>query len=181
MQIVKMQFSRCEAMADTGSVRIELKSIINLNDPLSVLQSGGATTAGFFVRHVLDGLNEQQQAQAVQKLTNAFKGHTFDVKRITLPVTHLSDGKATAVQVKRADDSVQTLSSLVFNSVQESDTDETMTNAAKVAFVNAVMSGRYVLVTQQSTSNGGGNGGNGGNGNNTTTATANAMQGDFAF
>lgn len=176
MQIVKMQFNRCEAMADTGSVRIELKSIIDLNDPLSVLQSGGATTAGFFVRHVLDGLNEQQTAQALQKLTNAFNGYTFDVKRITVPVSYLSDGKATAVQVKRADDSVQTLSSLVFNSVQETDTDETMMNAAKVAFVNAVMSGRYVLVAQQQQS-----APNGGNGGNTTQNATNAMQGDFAF
>lgn len=180
MQIVKMQFSRCEAMTDTGSARIELRSILDLSNPLAVLQSGGATTAGFFVRHVLDGLNDQQQAQALQKLTNAFQGHTFDVKRITVPVAYLSDGKATAVQVKRADDSVQTLSSLVFNSVQESDTDETMINAAKVAFVNAVMSGRYVLVAQQQRS--APNGGNGGNSGNTNTQHAtSAMQGDFTF
>lgn len=164
-------------MTETGSVRIELKSIINLNDPLSVLQSGGATTAGFFVRHVLDGLNETQVQQALQKLTSAFKDHTFDVKRITVPVAYLSDGKATAVQVTRADGSTQTLSSLVFNSVQDGDTDDTMTNAAKVAFINAVMSGRYVLVTQQTST---GNGGNGGTGGNTTQATS-AMQGDFAF
>lgn len=180
MQVVKMQFSRCEAMADTGSVRIELKSIINLKDPLSVLQSGGATTAGFFVRHVLDGLNSAQVEQALQKLTSAFNGHTFDVKRITVPVAYLSDGKATAVQVTRADGSTQTLSSLVFNSVQDGDTDESMTNAAKVAFINAVMSGRYVLVMQQTSTGNGGGGNDGRNSGNTTQATS-AMQGDFAF
>lgn len=148
MQVVKMQFSRCEAMTDTGSVRIELKSVIDLSNPLSLLQSGGAVTAGFFVRHVLDGANEQQTAQVLQKLTDAFGGHTFDVKRITVPVSYLSDGKGNAVQVQRADGTTQTLSSLVFNSVNDTDTDETMLAAAKVSFMNAVQNGRYVLVSQ---------------------------------
>ena len=149
MQIVKMQFSRCEAMTETGSVRIELKSIIDLSNPLALLQSGGAVTAGFFVRHVLDGKNAQQAAQVLQTLTKAFAGHTFDVKRVTIPISYLSDGKGNAVQVTRADGSTQVLSSLVFNSVNDTDTDETMLAAAKVSFQNAVMSGRYVLTTTQ--------------------------------
>ena len=136
-------------MADTGSVRIELKSIIDLSNPLALLQSGGAVTAGFFVRHVLDGKNEQQVAQALATLTKAFEGHTFDVKRMTIPVSYLSDGKGNAVQVTRADGTTQVLSSLVFNSVNDTDTDETMMSAAKVSFTNAVMSGRYVLTTAQ--------------------------------
>ena len=149
MQVVNMQFSRCEAMTETGSVRIELKSVIDLTNPKALLQSGGAVTAGFFIRHVLDGKNEQQTAQALATLTKAFEGHTFDVKRLTVPVSYLSDGKGNAVQVTRADGTTQVLSSLVFNSVQDTDTDETMLAAAKVSFANAVMSGRYVLTTAQ--------------------------------
>ena len=149
MQIVKMQFSRCEAMTETGSVRIELKSIIDLSNPLALLQSGGAVTAGFFVRHVLDGKKEPEVQKALATLTQAFAGHAFDVKRITIPVSYLSDGKGNAVQVTRADASTQVLSSLVFNSVNDSDTDESMMAAAKVSFQNAVMSGRYVLTTAQ--------------------------------
>ena len=149
MQIVKMQFSRCEAMTDTGSVRIELKSVIDLNNPLALLQSGGAVTAGFFVRHVLDGKSDAEAAQALAALTKAFTGHTFDVKRLTVPVSYLSDGKGNAVQVTRADKTTQVLSSLVFNSVNDTDTDETMLAAAKVSFANAVMSGRYALTTAQ--------------------------------
>lgn len=149
MNIVKMQFSQCEAMMETGSVRIGLKSVIDLSNPLALLQSGGAVTAGFFVRHVLDGKTEQQSAQILQALTKAFEGHTFDVKRMTIPVSYLSDGKGNAVQVTRADGTTQVLSSLVFNSVQDTDTDETMLAAAKVSFQNAVMSGRYVLTTAQ--------------------------------
>lgn len=165
MQVVKMQFSRCEAIPDMGSVRIELKSVIDLSNPLSLLQSGGAVTAGFFVRHVLDGANEQQTAQVLQKLTEAFDGHTFDVKRITVPVSYLSDGKGNAVQVTRkGDGSTQTLSSLVFNSVSDTDTDETMLAAAKVSFMNAVVNGRYVLVSQQTTQAQGAQGGQGVNG-----------------
>lgn len=165
MQIVKMQFSRCEAMAETGSVRIELKSVIDLSNPLALLQSGGAVTAGFFVRHVLDGKTDAEVQQALATLTKAFSGHTFDVKRITIPVSYLSDGKGNAVQVTRADGTMQVLSSLVFNSVNDTDTDETMMTAAKVSFSNAVMSGRYVLTTAQAqaqqpqTSEMGGNGG----------------------
>lgn len=151
MQIVKMQFSRCEARTDTGSVRVELKSIIDLSNPLALLQSGGAVTAGFFIRHVLDGKTEEQVNQALAALTKAFEGHTFDVKRITVPVSYLSDGKGNAVQVTRADETTQTLSSLVFNSVNDTDTDDTMLAAAKVSFQNAVMSGRYVLTTAQQT------------------------------
>lgn len=180
MQVVKMQFSRCEAMTETGSVRIELKSVIDLSNPLALLQSGGATTAGFFVRHVLDGLNEQQQAQALQKLTQAFNGTTFDVKRITVPVSFLSDGKANAVQVMRADGSTQTLSSLAFNSVQTNDTDETMLNAARVSFANAVMSGRYTLVMQQAKPQQP-NANVGANGQIPPNAMAGAMAGDFSF
>ena len=142
-----MQFSRCEAMTETGSVRIELKSIIDLSNPLALLQSGGAVTAGFFVRHVLDGKTEAEVQQALATLTKAFTGHTFDVKRITVPVSYLSDGKGNAVQIVRADGSTQVLSSLVFNSVNDTDTDDTMLSAAKVSFQNAVMSGRYVLTT----------------------------------
>lgn len=149
MQIVKMQFSRCEAMTETGSVRIELKSVIDLNNPLALLQSGGAVTAGFFVRHVLDGKTEPEVQKALTALMQAFANHTFDVKRITVPVSYLSDGKGNAVQVTRADGTVQVLSSLVFNSVNDTDTDETMLAAAKVSFANAVMSGRYVLTTAQ--------------------------------
>jgi hypothetical protein len=149
MQIVNMQFSRCEAMTETGSVRIELKSVIDLSNPKALLQSNGAVTAGFFVRHILDGLNDQQVAQALQTLTQAFEGHTFDVKRTTIPVSYLSDGKGNAVQVTRADGTTQVLSSLVFNSVQDNDTDETMLASAKMSFTNAVMSGRYVLTTAQ--------------------------------
>ena len=149
MQIVKMQFSRAEAMTETGSVRIELKSIIDLSNPLALLQSGGAVTAGFFIRHVLDGKSDAEVQQAIATLTQAFNGHTFDVKRITIPVSYLSDGKGNAVQVARADQTTQVLSSLVFNSVNEADTDESMMAAAKVSFANAVMSGRYVLTTQQ--------------------------------
>ena len=163
MNIVKMQFSHCEAMAETGSVRVELKSVIDLSNPLALLQSGGAVTAGFFVRHVLDGLNEQQTAQALQQLTKAFEGHTFDVKRMTIPVSYLSDGKGNAVQVTRADGTTQVLSSLVFNSVQDTDTDETMMSAAKISFANAVMSGRYVLTTAQPQQSQSGQGGQGSN------------------
>lgn len=166
MQIVKMQFSRAEAMTETGSVRIELKSIIDLSNPLALLQSGGAVTAGFFIRHVLDGKSDAEVNQAIATLTQAFNGHTFDVKRITIPVSYLSDGKGNAVQVTRADGSTQVLSSLVFNSVNEADTDESMMAAAKVSFANAVMSGRYVLTTQQTqsqTAQMGANGGTGGN------------------
>ena len=149
MQIVKMQFSRCEAMTETGSVRIELKSVIDLSNPLALLQFGGAVTAGFFIRHVLDGKNDAEVQQAIATLTQAFNGHTFDVKRLTVPVSYLSDGKGNAVQVTRADGTTQVLSSLVFNSVNDTDTDETMMSAAKVSFTNAVMSGRYVLTTAQ--------------------------------
>ena len=149
MQVVKMQFSRCEAMTETGSVRIELKSVIDLSNPLALLQSGGAVTAGFFIRHVLDGKSEAEVAQVLAALTKAFTGHTFDVKRLTVPVSYLSDGKGNAVQVTRADGATQVLSSLVFNSVNDTDTDETMLAAAKVSFANAVMSGRYVLTTAQ--------------------------------
>ena len=175
MQIVKMQFSRCEAMTDTGSVRIELKSIIDLSNPLALLQSGGAVTAGFFVRHVLDGKNDQQVAQVLQTLTKAFEGHTFDVKRMTIPVSYLSDGKGNAVQVTRADGSTQVLSSLVFNSVSDADTDESMMAAAKVSFQNAVMSGRYVLTTAQAQSQGA-------QGANTQQKTQTPpLSGDFSF
>lgn len=176
MQVIKMQFSKCEAMSDTGSVRIELKSVIDLSNPLALLQSGGATTAGFFVRHVLDGLNEQQQQQALQKLTQAFNGTTFDVKRITVPVAYLSGGKANAVQVMRADGSAQTLSSLAFNSVQANDTDDTMLNAARVSFANAIMSGRYTLITQQQTASNGQGGDTQSNGQTTPP-----LSGDFSF
>lgn len=175
-----MMFSRCEAMTDTGSVRIELKSVIDLNDPLSLLQSGGAVTAGFFVRHVLDGASEQQTAQVLQKLTKAFNGHTFDIKRITVPVSYLSDGKGNAVQVTRADGSTQTLSSLVFNSVSDTDTDETMLAAAKVSFMNAVANGRYVLVSQTAQS-GQPQSGQGGQGVNTQTGQTPPLSGGFDF
>ena len=177
MQIVKMQFSRCEAMADTGSVRIELKSIIDLSNPLALLQSGGAVTAGFFVRHVLDGKNEQQTAQVLQALTKAFEGHTFDVKRMTIPVSYLSDGKGNAVQVTRADGTTQVLSSLVFNSVNDTDTDETMMSAAKVSFTNAVMSGRYVLTTAQAQQNGN----SGQSGTTQSKPQTPPLSGDFSF
>ena len=187
MQIVKMQFSRCEAMADTGSVRVELKSVIDLNNPLSLLQSGGAVTAGFFVRHVLDGKTEAEVNQAVATLTKAFAGHTFEVKRLTVPVSYLSDGKGNAVQVTRADGSTQVLSSLVFNSVNDTDTDETMLAAAKVSFANAVMSGRYVLVqaqqAQPQTAQSGANGGNGGGQGTANTGTTQTppLSGGFDF
>lgn len=160
MQIVNMQFSRCEAMPETGSVRIELKSVIDLSNPKGLLQSGGAVTAGFFVRHVLDGKTEAEIQQALATLTKAFTGHTFEVKRLTVPVSYLSDGKGNAVQVTRADGTTQVLSSLVFNSVQDTDTDETMLAAAKVSFTNAVMSGRYVLTTAQAQTAQGGQGAN---------------------
>lgn len=147
-----MQFSRCEAMAETGSVRIDLKSIIDLSNPLTLLQSGGAVTAGFFVRHVLDGKTEPEVQKVLQTLTRAFTGHTFDVKRVTIPVSCLSNGKGNAVQVTRADGSTMVLSSLVVNSVNDTDTDESMLAAAKVSFQNAVMSGRYILTTTQAQS-----------------------------
>lgn len=162
MQTVNMQFSRCEAMPETGSVRIELKSIIDLTNPKGLLQSGGAVTAGFFVRHVLDGKTEAEIQQALATLTKAFTGHTFEVKRLTVPVSYLSDGKGNAVQVTRADGTTQVLSSLVFNSVQDTDTDETMLAAAKVSFANAVMSGRYILTTAQTQQTQSANGGQGG-------------------
>ena len=184
MQIVKMQFSRCEAMTDTGSVRIELKSIIDLSNPLALLQSGGAVTAGFFIRHVLDGKNDAEVQQAIATLTQAFNGHTFDVKRMTIPVSYLSDGKGNAVQVTRADSTTQVLSSLVFNSVNDADTDDTMLSAAKVSFQNAVMSGRYVLTTQQAQQaqpQQPQNGGNGGNGNNSSKSQTPPLSGDFSF
>ena len=180
MQIIKMQFSRCEAMAETGSVRVELKSIIDLNNPKSLLQSNGATTAGFFVRHVLDGKSEAEIQQILTTLSNAFAKCTYDVKRITVTVSYLSDGKGNAVQVTRADGSVQVLSSLVFNSVQDTDTDETMLTAAKMSFANALMSGRYVLTTTQTAHpQSGASGGNGGNavGQQSTPP----LSGDFAF
>jgi hypothetical protein len=179
MNIVKMQFSRCEAMTDTGSVRIELKSVIDLSNPLALLQSGGAVTAGFFVRHVLDGKTEAEVNQALATLTQAFNGHTFDVKRLTVPVSYLSDGKGNAVQVTRADGSTQVLSSLVFNSVNDTDTDETMLASAKVSFANAVMSGRYVLTTAQARS---ANGGQSGQGSNTQQKPQTPpLSGDFSF
>lgn len=181
MEIVKMQFSRCEARPETGSVRVELKSVIDLNNPLSLLQSGGAVTAGFFVRHVLDGKTEAEVNQAIATLTKAFAGHTFEVKRLIVPVSYLSDGKGNAVQVTRADDSTQTLSSLVFNSVQPTDTDETMLAAAKVSFANAVMSGRYVLVQAQQTAQSGANGGNGGGQSANTVQTTPPLSGGFDF
>ena len=181
MQIVKMQFSRCEAMAETGSVRVELKSIIDLNNPLALLQSGGAVTAGFFVRHVLDGKTEEEVNQAITTLTKAFSGHTFDVKRITVPVSYLSDGKGNAVQVTRANETTQTLSSLVFNSVNDADTDETMLAAAKASFANAVMSGRYVLTTAQSGSNGVNGAMNGAQGGNTQHQQTPPLSGGFDF
>lgn len=149
MQIIKMTFANCEAMAETGSVRIELRTVIDLGNPLALLQSGGATTAGFFLRHVLDGKSEQEVQQVIATISKAFANHTFDVKRITVPVSYLSDGKGNAVQVTRADGTTQVLQSLVFNSVQESDTDESMMAAAKVSFSNALLSGRYVLTTTQ--------------------------------
>lgn len=182
-----MQFSRCEARPETGSVRVELKSVIDLNNPLSLLQSGGAVTAGFFVRHVLDGKTEAEVNQAIATLTKAFAGHTFEVKRLTVPVSYLSDGKGNAVQVTRADGSTQTLSSLVFNSVQPTDTDETMLAAAKVSFANAVMSGRYVLVqaqqAQPQTAQSGANGGNGGGQGTANTGTTQTppLSGGFDF
>ena len=178
MQIVKMQFSRCEAMAETGSVRIELKSVIDLSNPLTLLQSGGAVTAGFFIRHVLDGKSDAEVQQALATLTKAFDGHTFEVKRITIPVTYLSDGKGNAVQVTRADKTTQILSSLVFNSVNDADTDESMLAAAKVSFANAVMSGRYVLTTAQASQPQ--NGQNGQNAQNPKPSTP-PLSGDFAF
>lgn len=186
MQIVKMQFSRCEAMVETGSVRIELKSIIDLSNPLALLQSGGAVTAGFFVRHVLDGKTEPEVQKALATLTQAFTGHTFDVKRLTVPVSYLSDGKGNAVQVTRADGTTQVLSSLVFNSVNDTDTDETMMAAAKVSFANAVMSGRYVLTTAQQTAaqsgaNGAANGANGVNSGNTGATQTPPLSGGFDF
>ena len=181
MQTVKMQFSRCEAMAETGSVRIELKSVIDLSNPLALLQSGGAVTAGFFVRHVLDGKNDAEVQQAIATLTKAFAGHTFDVKRLTVPVSYLSDGKGNAVQVTRADGTTQTLSSLVFNSVNDTDTDETMLAAAKVSFANAVMSGRYVLTTAQAQQTGGQSGANGANGGQGGQTQTPPLSGDFSF
>ena len=182
MQIVKMQFSQCKAMTDTGSVRIELKSIIDLSNPLALLQSGGAVTAGFFIRHVLDGKSDAEVQQAIATLTQAFNGHTFDVKRITIPVSYLSDGKGNAVQVTRADQTTQVLSSLVFNSVNEADTDESMMAAAKVSFANAVMSGRYVLTTAQVSQPQNGQNANGGQGSvtNTTQQKPN-LTGGFDF
>ena len=180
MQIVKMQFSQCEAMAETGSVRIELKSIIDLSNPLALLQSGGAVTAGFFVRHVLDGKTEPEQQQVLAALTQAFNGHTFDVKRLTVPVSYLSDGKGNAVQVTRADGSTQVLSSLVFNSVNDTDTDETMLAAAKVSFQNAAMSGRYVLTTAQQTQAQSGRG-RGLSGNTQQKPQTPPLSGDFSF
>lgn len=176
MQIVKMQFSNAEAMPETGSVRIELKSIIDLSNPLALLQSGGAVTAGFFIRHVLDGKSDAEQQQALATLAKAFSGHTFDVKRVTIPVSWLSDGKGNAVQVTRADGTTQVLSSLVFNSVNDADTDETMMAAARVSFTNAVMSGRYTLVTQQQTQQQGTAEGGG-----VHNPTPSPMQGDFSF
>ena len=181
MNIVKMQFSQCEAMTETGSVRIELKSIIDLSNPLALLQSGGAVTAGFFVRHVLDGKTEQQTAQVLQALTKAFEGHTFDVKRMTIPVSYLSDGKGNAVQVTRADGTTQVLSSLVFNSVQDTDTDETMLAAAKVSFQNAVMSGRYVLTTAQQAQPQQGQGQGAQGANTQTKPQTPPLSGDFSF
>lgn len=179
MQIIKMTFANCEAMADTGSVRIELRTVIDLSDPLALLQSGGATTAGFFLRHVLDGKNDQQVQQVITTISKAFANHTFDVKRITVPVSYLSDGKGNAVQVTRADGTTQTLSSLVFNSVQADDTDETMLAAAKVSFANAVMSGRYVLTTSQPQN---GNGAQGAQGANTNQSRQKPnLAGDFDF
>ena len=177
MQIVKMQFSRCEAMTETGSVRIELKSVIDLSNPLALLQSGGAVTAGFFVRHVLDGKTEAEVQQALTTLTKAFAGHTFDVKRVTIPVSYLSDGKGNAVQVTRADGTTQVLSSLVFNSVNDADTDESMMSSAKVSFANAVTNGRYMLTStqqgQQAQAQQGGQG--------AAKQSAPTMQGDFSF
>ena len=178
MQVVKMQFSRCEAMAETGSVRIELKSVIDLSNPLALLQSGGAVTAGFFVRHVLDGKTEPEQQKVLAGLTQAFTGHTFDVKRLTVPVSYLSDGKGNAVQVTRADGTTQVLSSLVFNSVNDTDTDETMLAAAKVSFANAVMSGRYVLTTAQQSQPQSGQSGNTQQGGQKQTPP---LSGDFSF
>ena len=165
-------------MLETGSVRIELKSVIDLSNPLALLQSGGAVTAGFFVRHVLDGKNEAEVQKALATLTQAFSGHTFDVKRITIPVSYLSDGKGNAVQVTRADKSTQVLSSLVFNSVNDTDTDETMLAAAKVSFANAVMSGRYVLTTAQQSQPQSGQSANGGQNPKPSTPP---LSGDFAF
>ena len=177
-----MQFSRCEAMTDTGSVRIELKSIIDLSNPLALLQSGGAVTAGFFVRHVLDGKSEPEVQKALAALTQAFANHTFDVRRLTVPVSYLSDGKGNAVQVTRADGTTQVLSSLVFNSVNDTDTDETMLAAAKISFANAVMSGRYVLTTAQAQQSGQGSSAQGGQGSNTQQKTQTPpLSGDFSF
>lgn len=178
MQVVNMQFSRCEAMTETGSVRIELKSVIDLSNPKALLQSGGAVTAGFFVRHVLDGKSEQEVAQALAALSQAFAKHTFEVKRLTVPVSYLSDGKGNAVQVTRADGTTQVLSSLVFNSVQDTDTDETMLAAAKVSFANAVMSGRYVLTTAQAQTAQGGQSGQGAQQPKPSTPP---LSGDFSF
>ena len=179
MQTVNMQFSRCEAMAETGSVRIELKSVIDLSNPKALLQSGGAVTAGFFVRHVLDGKTEAEIQQALATLTKAFTGHTFEVKRLTVPVSYLSDGKGNAVQVTRADGTTQVLSSLVFNSVQDTDTDETMLAAAKVSFANAVMSGRYILTTAQAQQTQSANGGQGGQ--TQSKPQTPPLSGDFSF
>lgn len=165
---------------ETGSARIELKSVIDLSNPLALLQSGGAVTAGFFVRHVLDGKSDAERAQVLAALTKAFTGHTFDVKRLTVPVSYLSGGKGNAVQVTRADGTTQVLSSLVFNSVNDADTDETMLAAAKVSFANAVMSGRYVLTTaqQQGQPNNQGAAHSGGNGVKQSTPP---LSGDFSF
>lgn len=169
-------------MTGTGSVRIELKSIIDLSNPLALLQSGGAVTAGFFVRHVLDGKTEPEVQKVLQTLTQAFTGHTFDVKRITIPVSYLSDGKGNAVQVTRADASTQVLSSLVFNSVNDSDTDESMMAAAKVSFQNAMMSGRYVLTTAQAQQSQGQQSGQSGQGGNTQQKPQTPpLSGDFSF
>ena len=179
MQTVNMQFSRCEAMTETGSVRIELKSVIDLSNPLALLQSGGAVTAGFFVRHVLDGKTEAEVQKILAALTQAFAKHTFNVKRLTVPVSYLSDGKGNAVQVTRADGTTQVLSSLVFNSVQDADTDETMLAAAKVSFANAVMSGRYVLTTAQAQTAQGGQSGQGSNTQHKPHTPP--LSGDFSF
>ena len=179
MQIIKMTFSRAEIMAETGSVRIELKSVIDLSNPLALLQSGGATTAGFFIRNVVNGMDEQHANAALAKITQAFNGHTFDVRRITVPVSYLCDGKANAVQVTRADGSTQTLSSLAFNSVQESDTEQTMLAAARISFANAVMSGRYTLVTQQLQATTAANGGN--NAGASQQNPFGNLQGDLGF
>lgn len=147
MQTVKMSFSSCEATG-SGDVRITLASKLDLSNPLALLQNGGTCKAAFTIRNIVpNNATPEEVNEIVAEIAQAFANLTFDVKRAIFSISLLSNGKGNAVMIPRADGTQTMFTSLVFNSVNEEDTEETMLDSARVSFINAVNKGRYVLTT----------------------------------